>query len=154
MAEVLAVVLLGDLDLGAGDDGAGKRGAQEVPILVDGVALDGSVDDLLDKNLLQVLDHYLLGAEGQSLLLDGSKVLLLATSSQEGDDLIALVDEPFEDGRGIETCRRLELAVVLEGHLFLLWGTRGKVGPGTAPILTNLRSRRYTSKYVNGPVFQ
>lgn len=103
VAEVLAVVLLGSLDLSAGNDGAGERGAQEVAVLVDGIALDGAVDNLLDELLLEVLDDHLLGTEGHGLLLDLDKVLLLANIGQEGNNLIVLVDEPFEDGRGIET---------------------------------------------------
>lgn len=60
------------------------------------------MDNLLDKDLLEVLNHHLLGAEGQGLLLDSSKILLLTDVSQEGDDLISLVNEPFQDGGGVE----------------------------------------------------
>jgi hypothetical protein len=103
VAEILAVVLLGGLDLSTSNDGTGQGGTQEVTVLVDSVAADGAVNDLLDELLLEVLDDHLLGTKSQSLLLDLSEVLLLANVSQEGDNLISLVDEPFEDGGGIET---------------------------------------------------
>lgn len=44
-----AALLLSDGDLGAGDDGAGERGAEQVDVLVDGVAGDGWVAQLLDE---------------------------------------------------------------------------------------------------------
>jgi hypothetical protein len=103
VAEVLAVVLLGSLDLSAGDDGAGQRGAQKVAILVNGVAADGAVHNLLDELLLEVLDDHLLGTKSQGLLLDRIEVLLLTNVCQKGNDLISLVDKPFENGGGIET---------------------------------------------------
>jgi len=62
MADEVALVLLGSPDLGAGNDGTGQSGAKQVTVLVDGVALDGPEDDLLDKLLLQVLNDHLLGA--------------------------------------------------------------------------------------------
>jgi len=44
-----AAFLLRDGDLGAGDDGSGEGGAEEVYVLVDGVAGDGWVAQLLDE---------------------------------------------------------------------------------------------------------
>lgn len=43
----------------------------------------------------------LAGTDGESLLLGGGKVLLLSNVGHEGDDLVALVDEPGEDARGV-----------------------------------------------------
>jgi len=77
VAEILAVVLLSSLDLSAGDDGAGQRGAQKIAVLVDGIAADGAVDNLLNELLLEVLDDHLLGTKSQSLFLNLNKVLLL-----------------------------------------------------------------------------
>lgn len=99
----LAVVLLGNLDLGTSNDGTGKGGAEKVTVLVDGIALDGPVDNLLDESLLEVLDHHLLGTKSKGLLLNSIEVLLLANIGQEGNDLVSLIDEPFEDGRGVKT---------------------------------------------------
>lgn len=93
----IAVVLLGDPDLGARNDGARKRGAEQVAVLVDGVTLDSTVDNVLDKLLLEVEDHHLLCTERERLLLDLGPALLLADVSQEADDLVALKDEPFKD---------------------------------------------------------
>lgn len=55
----VALVLLGDADLGAGDDGAGKRGAEEVAAFVAGVALDGAEAELFNEFLLEVKDNLL-----------------------------------------------------------------------------------------------
>jgi len=52
----VAVLLLGNADLGAGDDGAGERGAEEVAAFIGGVALDGTEAELLDEFLLEVED--------------------------------------------------------------------------------------------------
>jgi hypothetical protein len=41
--------LLRDGDLSAGDDGAGEGGAEEIDVLVDGVAGDGWVAELFDE---------------------------------------------------------------------------------------------------------
>jgi hypothetical protein len=113
--EDIAVVLLGDADLGAGNDGARQRGAEQVAVLVDGVALDGTVDNVLDKLLLEVENHHLLGAERERLLLNLGPVLFLANVGQEADDLVALEDEPFEDRRGVETSAVSETNATL-GH--------------------------------------
>lgn len=83
VAENLAVVLLGSLDLGAGNDGAGQTGSEEVSVLVDGIALDGGEDELVDELLLQVGDDHALGTEGESLLLDLGEVLLLTDVGKE-----------------------------------------------------------------------
>ena len=90
VAEVLAVVLLGNTDLSPGDDGAGQRGAKEVAVLVDGIALDGAEDNLVDELALQVLNDHALGTEGQSLLLNLGPVLLLADVGEEAHDGVAL----------------------------------------------------------------
>jgi hypothetical protein len=52
----VAVLLLGDANLGASDDGAGERGAEEVAAFVCGIALDGAEAELLDELFLQVED--------------------------------------------------------------------------------------------------
>lgn len=64
--------------LGAGNDGASQRRSEQVSVLEDGIALDGSVAQLLDKLALQVLDDELDGAHGEGFLLGGSKVFDLA----------------------------------------------------------------------------
>lgn len=45
--------------------------------------LNGAEDELVDEFLLQVVNHHALGAEGQSLLLDGLVVLVLADICKE-----------------------------------------------------------------------
>ena len=56
MRHEVAVLLLCNADLGAGDDRAGERGAEEVAALVRGIALDSAEAQLLDEFLLQVED--------------------------------------------------------------------------------------------------
>jgi hypothetical protein len=90
VAEVLAVVLLGDPDLRPGNDGAGQRGAEQVAVLVDGIALNGAEHDLLDELALQVLNDHALSTEGKGLLLNLGPVLLLADVGEEAHDCVAL----------------------------------------------------------------
>jgi hypothetical protein len=52
MAQKVAVVLLSNADLGASDDGSSKSGSKKISVLVDGIALNRSEDDLLDEFLL------------------------------------------------------------------------------------------------------
>jgi hypothetical protein len=95
--EDVAVVLLGNADLGTGNDGPSQGRSQEVAVLEDGIALNGAEYNLLDELLLEVLDDHALGTEGKSLLLDRLPVLLLAYIGTESNDLITLVDAPPED---------------------------------------------------------
>lgn len=83
MAENLAVVFVSSLNLRPSNDGAGKTGSEEVSVLVDGVALDGAEDELVDKFLLQVVDNHALSTESQCLLLDRSEIFLLAQVGEE-----------------------------------------------------------------------
>lgn len=99
MRKDVAVVLLGNAHLGTSDDGPGQGCSKEVAVLEDGIALDGAEDNLIDELLLKILDDHTLGTEGESLLLDGLPVLLLAYIGTESNNLIALVDAPPEDLR-------------------------------------------------------
>ncbi len=45
--------------------------------------MNGAEDELVNKLLLQVIDNHALGTKGQSLLLDGLIVLLLADVCKE-----------------------------------------------------------------------
>lgn len=87
----VAVVLLSNADLSASDDGAGEGGTEEVAVLVDGVALDGAEDNLLDELALEVLNDHALSAKGESLLLNRRPVLLLTDVSEEANDGVALL---------------------------------------------------------------
>lgn len=90
VGDELAVVLLGNADLGTGNDGAGEGGAEEVAVLIDGIALDGTEDDLVNELLLEVEDHHLLSTELLGLGADLIPVLLLADIGEEADDGVAL----------------------------------------------------------------
>lgn len=73
--------------------------------LVDAVCLDRGVDEVLDKLLAAVCEDKLLCADLEGLYAGGLKVLLLADVGHEGDDLVALFDEPCEDARRVEATR-------------------------------------------------
>ena len=120
MRDEATALLLSDADLGAGDDRAGKRGAQQVAALVGGVTLHGAEAQLLDELLLQVENDHLQRANLERLLLHLVPRLLLAHVGEEAHDLISFLlevvslisgnncnvcrtNQPFEDGRGIET---------------------------------------------------
>lgn len=90
MGDELAVVLLGNADLGTGNDGASEGGAEEVAVLIDGIALDGTEDDLVNELLLEVEDHHLLSTKLLGLGADLIPVFLLADIGEEADDGVAL----------------------------------------------------------------
>lgn len=83
MAQKIAVVLLSNADLGASDDRSGQSSSKEVSVLIDGIALDCSENDLLDKLLLKVLDDHALRAESEGLLFDSIEVLDLTNIGEE-----------------------------------------------------------------------
>ncbi|TIA03603.1 Bystin-domain-containing protein [Aureobasidium pullulans] len=85
-------LLLGDGNLGAGNDGTGKRN-----VLVDGIALDSGPAELLDELLAEILNVALLGTNLEGLLAGSIKVLLLANIGHEADDAVALVQQVLED---------------------------------------------------------
>ncbi|RUS27783.1 hypothetical protein BC938DRAFT_482737 [Jimgerdemannia flammicorona] len=55
MRDELAALAGGDLDLLAGDNGAGKGSTEKVDSLVDRVGLNGGVDNFLDELFLEIL---------------------------------------------------------------------------------------------------
>ncbi|THX43602.1 Bystin-domain-containing protein [Aureobasidium pullulans] len=85
-------LLLGDGNLGAGNDGTGERN-----VLVDGIALDSGPAELLDELLAEILNVALLGTNLEGLLAGSIKVLLLANIGHEADDAVALVQQVLED---------------------------------------------------------
>lgn len=85
-----AVLLLRDSDLGTSNHGAGERGAEEVHIFVDGVALGGGEAELLDELLAEILDIDFLGPDFHSLLLGGFEVSFLTDVCHKADDAVAL----------------------------------------------------------------
>jgi hypothetical protein len=68
-----------------------------------GRTLDSGPDKLVDKLLLDIKDDHALSAELLGLDLDSIEVLLLTTVGKEADNLVALEDQPSEDGAGVET---------------------------------------------------
>jgi len=117
----LAAFLLGDCDLGAGDDWAGEGGSKQVDVLVACVRLDSGEAELLHELVDHVLlfrrrvvraviplfpglrEEYrtyniaLLGPDLQCLCFGGFEVLLLANVGHEADHFIALLDKPSEN---------------------------------------------------------
>jgi hypothetical protein len=83
--------LLSNADLRAGNDWASQTGAEEIPALVTGVALNSTEAELLDELLLQVQDDHLLRTDLESLLLDLIPGLVLADVGEEAHDFITLL---------------------------------------------------------------
>lgn len=63
MRQVSAVVLLGNSNHASGNDRTGQCSAKEILILKDGVAHDGTADNLVDKLTLEVLADEGLGTQ-------------------------------------------------------------------------------------------
>lgn len=59
MRDVLRPLLTGNPDLVTGDAGPGDGGAQQVPVLIDGVGLHRGPDEVFYKLSTQVLDEHL-----------------------------------------------------------------------------------------------
>ena len=68
----------------------GKTGSEKISVLVNRIALDATENKFLKELLLKVIDHHALGTEGQSLLLDGGPVLVLADIAEISNHDIAL----------------------------------------------------------------
>ena len=90
------------LDLAAGDQRARQGRAEQVAVLVDGVAGHRREDEVGDELFLQVFDVDLGGAGGARPLGDGGEVLALADVGDEGDHLVAALLEDLEDAGGVE----------------------------------------------------
>ena len=69
--------------MSSSDNRSSKSGSEKISVLVDGIALNCSEDNLLDEFLLEVLDDHALSAKSKSLLLNGIKVLYLANIGKE-----------------------------------------------------------------------
>jgi len=98
-----AALLFGDSNLAAGDDGAGERGAEEVDVFVNGIALDGGEAELLDKLLTEIDNVYGACTNLEGLLFGSLEVLLLADVGHEANDIVALLEEPGKDGTGVQS---------------------------------------------------
>jgi hypothetical protein len=66
---------LGEIDLGAGNDGASQRGTEKVDVLVDGVAGNCGEAKLLDELATDIGDLALEGTDLQGLLAGSLEVL-------------------------------------------------------------------------------
>ena len=86
-----ATFLLSNADLGASNNGAGQRGAEEVAALIRSVALHSAEAEFFDKLLLQVENDHLQRANLERLLLHLVPRLLLADVGEEAHDLISFL---------------------------------------------------------------
>ena len=93
VAQEVAVVLLSNANLSASDNGTSEGSAEEVSVLIDGIALNGSEDDLLNELFLKVLNDHTLSTESESLLLNSIKVLDLANIGEEALKMSGTDDE-------------------------------------------------------------
>jgi hypothetical protein len=81
VADSEATLLLGNGDLGPGDDWAGQRGAEEVDVLIDGIALNGREAELLDELPPQILNVAGNSTDLQCLRLGRFEVLYIVLMS-------------------------------------------------------------------------
>lgn len=77
VAKEFAILLFSNANLGASDDGAGKRCAEQVAVFVDSVALHYAEHSLLDKSSLRVLSDHSFGSKRKSLFLNSGEIFLL-----------------------------------------------------------------------------
>jgi hypothetical protein len=87
----VAALFRSDFDLGAGDDGAGQAGSEQVAALVRGIALHSAEAELLDKLFLEVEDDHLQRTDLERLLLHLLPGLFLSDVGEEAHDLIILL---------------------------------------------------------------
>jgi len=97
VADVRRAFLLGYLDLLLRDRRPRQAGAEEVLVLVHRVRLDCLEYVVLDELFLEVLNVDLARARLERLFLHFFEVFFLSDVCHVCDDLVALVDEPFED---------------------------------------------------------
>mmetsp|Transcript_1192 Transcript_1192/g.2700 ORF Transcript_1192/g.2700 Transcript_1192/m.2700 type:complete len:239 (+) Transcript_1192:700-1416(+) len=94
----------GDANHFLGNAGAGNRGSEQVTSLVNGVGFDAVKDIVGNKFLSEISNDTLAGTDGQSLGLNGRKVLFeLSHVGAKGDDVKAFFAEPLEDDGSVET---------------------------------------------------
>ena len=67
-----------------------------------GIALNSTKAKLLNKLALQVLNNHLGGTNLLRLDADLVPILFLAHVGKKADDLVALVEQPAQDGAGVE----------------------------------------------------
>ena len=84
-----------------------KRSAEQVLLFIDRAGLNGGIDIIRDKGLLQVLDVQLGGAGLERLLLEAVQLRALTDVAGDGNDLAVVVVllEPRDNDRGIQTAR-------------------------------------------------
>ena len=117
MRYVLRAFLLCNLDMPLRDYRPCKRGAEHICSLIDRIGLEGRVDIVSDKRLLEIFYIYLRSASCISLLLDGLVVLVLSYISNICDYIESLICKPLEDNRGIQTARVCKYDFIF--HLFI-----------------------------------
>ena len=98
-------LFFGDLHQPFGDDGARKRGSQQVLILVHGAGLDGGNDEFIDEFLAQIFYVQLGGAGFNGLFLQPAEFLALPNVGCYRNNLavIVILFQPRDNNRRIQT---------------------------------------------------
>ena len=105
MRNKLALHLLSRLDHATSNHRARKRRSEEVHILVDSVSLYGRENELFHKLAAHVVKDKVLGTTLERLFTHGIKVFLLTDIGHVCNHIIALINEPRENRRGVKTTR-------------------------------------------------
>lgn len=85
---------LRDTHLAASDDWTSQRGAEQIAVFEDGVALDRAEAELLNKLLAEVFHDELLRPDLERLGLGRLEVFLLADICAERNHLVSLLNQP------------------------------------------------------------
>ena len=108
---------MGDLHADLADQRPGDRRAEQIRALITGLPLHRRKREVAAELLADVHDHGLRGAAVAGLLQRRLAVLAgLPEIDVDGDHVVALLDEPAEDHRGVESARIGQHAFLL--HLF------------------------------------
>jgi hypothetical protein len=117
VGEHRAALAVRDLDAHLADQGPGDRRAQQIRALVAGLPLHRGEGEVAAQLLAHVHDQRLDGAAVAGLLEVRLAILAgLAQIDVHGHDLVALLDQPAEDHRGVQPARIRQHAPLAHLH--------------------------------------
>ena len=121
MADRVRTFLFRDLDDALCDDGTGKRGAEQVFVLIDRARFHRRINVILDKFFAQIFDIQFGSARFESLLFQTFQFALLPHVRGNGDHfaVVIVLFEPGDDNGSIQPAR------ISEHHLFDLFFLHG-----------------------------
>ena len=121
VAERIAILGDGGIDLRSRDDGPGDRCAEEIAPLIDRTGDRHGIGELFEEGLAEILDHALRRTRAERLRLDPLEFTgALADIGDDRNDFAAVgLDEPGNDAGGVEPSgvgERNATGLVWSGH--------------------------------------